>query len=100
MEIEKQIEENDLISKDISEDFLKKSAIEFMEILDQNRKEPALSITIDWADVNTARRLKAFLEGAAGKKQKRYAAIRATQEQHDEEPNVFNSGVKWIKIEE
>jgi hypothetical protein len=85
--------------KDISTEFLSLDSLEFRKFLREQRKEPALSIAIDWVDIPTARKLKAFLEdfGVLGK-QKRSATIRATQEQHDQEVNVFASGVKWEKV--
>jgi hypothetical protein len=85
--------------KDISAEFLSMDTFEFMDFLHTQRKEPSLSITIDWKDVSTARRLKAFLEdfNALGK-QKRSVTIRATEEQYKQELNVFASGVKWEKV--
>ena len=71
--------------------------VDFHAFLRENRKEPALSITIDWVDVHTARRLKAFLESAE-KGQERTATIRATEEQYKRELNVFASGVKWERV--
>lgn len=91
--------EHEPIPKDISAEFLSLSASEFMDFLRTQRKEPVLSIVVDWKDVSTARRLKAFLEDfSALGKQKRSATIRATEEQHDQEMNVFASGVKWEKV--
>lgn len=85
--------------KDISSEFLSMGVFEFSDFLITQRQEPALSITIDWVDVSTARRLKAFLEDfSALGKQKRFVAIRATEEQYKKELNVFASGVKWIKV--
>lgn len=85
--------------KDISAEFINMSVFEFMDFLRTQRKEPALSITIDWKDVPTARRLKAFLENSSALgKQKRSATIRATEEQYKQELNVFASGVKWEKV--
>ena len=86
--------------QDISAEFLSMSVNEFQDLLRSRRKEPALSITIDWKDVSTARRLKAFLEDSDAMScgQKRTATIYASQEQHDQERNVFASGVKWEKI--
>lgn len=91
--------EHEPTPKDISAEFLSMSVFEFMDFLKTQRKEPALSITIDWRDVWTARRLKAFLEDfdALGK-QKRFATIRATDEQYMQELNVFASGVKREKV--
>lgn len=91
--------EKESVPKDISEEFLSMDPFEFMDFLRTLRNEPALSITIDWEDIYTARRLKAFLEDfqALGK-QKRTATIKATEEQYQEEPNVFASGVKWEKV--
>ena len=87
-------------SKDISNEFLTTDIFEFMDFLKTQRNEPALSITIEWKDVPTARRLKAFLEDSrALGKQKRLATIRATEEQYNQELNVFASGVKWEKIQ-
>ena len=88
-------------SQDVSAQFLSMDATEFRDFLRTMRKEPSLSITIDWIDVATARRLKAFLEDfSALGNQVRTAAIRATRTQHDQELNVFASGVQWIKVEE
>lgn len=85
--------------KDISEEFLFMPWHEFHDFLRTQRKEPSLSITIDWIDSATARRLKAFLEDfSALGKQERSATIRATEEQHNQELNVFASGVKWEKV--
>jgi hypothetical protein len=91
--------EHESAPKDISEEFINMSWDEFRDFLRTLRKERSLSIIIDWVDVPTARRLKAFLEDfSALGKQKRTATIRATQEQHDQEMNVFASGVKWKKV--
>ncbi len=38
-------------------------------------------------------------EAVVGGKRKRFATIRATEEQYKQELNVFASGVKWEKIE-
>jgi hypothetical protein len=75
------------------------SPFEFMDYLRTQREVPALSIIIDWNDLLTARRLKAFLDdpNALGK-QKRSATIRATEEQYNQELNVFASGVEWEKV--
>ncbi len=85
--------------KNISSEFLNMSVSEFMDFLRTQRKEPSLSITIDWVNVPTARKLKAFLEDfSALGKQKRFAAIRATEDQYKQELNVFASGVKWERV--
>ena len=98
METPNQNFEHEPAPKDISEEFKNLPWHEFHDFLRTLRKEPSLSITIDWVDVPTARRLKAFLEDFSSlSKQKRSATIRATQEQHDQEMNVFASGVKWEK---
>lgn len=87
------------IPKDISAEFLNLDSSDFRSFLRTQRKEPALSIKIDWVDVPTARRLKAFLEDSSALgKQKRSAVIRATKEQHAEELNVFESEVEWEKV--
>ena len=87
--------------KDISSEFLNMSVEEFDRFLRTQRKEPALSIKVDWEDVWRARRLKAFLEDfdASPGHQKRSAAIRATEDQYKQALNAFASGVKWEKIE-
>lgn len=91
--------EREPVFKDVSAEFLSMSVFEFMDFLRTQRKEPALSITIDWIDVPTARRLKAFLEDSSALgKQKRSATIRATDEQYMKELNVFASGVKREKV--
>ena len=54
--------------RDITEEFLSMNSIQFMDFLRQVRREPALSIVIDWDDDDhrlteiTLTRLKAFLE--------------------------------------
>ena len=88
MEIFDQKIENEPAPKDVSAEFLSMSSFEFLDFLRTQRKEPALSITIDWKDVPTARRLKAFLEDFSTLgKQKRSATIRATEEQYRQELN-------------
>lgn len=86
--------------KDISNEFLTKDIFEFSEYLRTLRKEPALSITIDWKDQPTALRLKSFLESNKPTSQKRFASIRATLAQKMQAPNAFASRVKWIEIKE
>ena len=71
---------------------------EFLDFIRTQKNEPALSIIIDWIDEATAKRLKAFLESKSPG-QKRYATIRATEEQYNQALNVFASGVKWKKVE-
>ena len=88
--------EHEPAPKDISAEFLSMDTFEFMDFLRTQRKEPSLSVTIDWKDVPTARRLKSFLEG--GNEQERSATIRATDEQYNQEMNVFASGVKREKV--
>jgi hypothetical protein len=75
-------------------------SISFKKFLKENKREPHLHIEIDWIDIPTARRLKAFLEDSNTWKwkQKRTASIRATREQKNQESNVFESGVEWIEI--
>lgn len=94
--------ENEPSAKDISNEFLTMDSVDFFgKFLRSQRQEPFLSITIDWVDVPTARKLKAFLEDFNTRewnKQKRTATIRATQQQHDQEMNVFASAVKWEKV--
>lgn len=92
--------EHEPTPKDISSEFLNiLSWDEFDDFLTTQAGEPSLSITIDWKDVPTAERLKGFIEDShKPKKQKRYATIRATQEQHDRAVNAFLSGVKWEKV--
>lgn len=86
--------------KDISQEFLSLDVFDFKDFLRTQKDELALSINIDWIDIPTARRLKAFLEDSkALGRQKRLATIRATKEQYQQELNVFASGVKWIQIE-
>jgi len=89
--------EREPVPKDISQEFSDMDVMDFLSYLRKLKNEPALSITVDWKDAPTARRLKAFLENKPIG-QKRFAAIRATEEQHDQEPNVFASAVKWEKV--
>jgi len=70
------------------------------------RNEPEISITLDFDDLTKAEInpnwLKGFIEGSLGKKQKRSAVLRATEDQAKKPgvPNILASGVKWIKIDE
>ena len=84
--------------RNISEQFLSLDARDFGQFLRTVRNEPSLYVEIDWKDIWTARRLKAFLEMTKPNGQLRSAAIRATKEQRDLEHNVFGSGVKWIEV--
>lgn len=111
-QIKAESEQKESSPKDITSEFLSMSGIEFMDFLREQRKESALSITIDWDDQkfseNTLIRLKAFLEdsGALGCGQKRSAVVRATEEQKNgpilsksDCRNAFAFGVRWEKIE-
>jgi len=102
MESEKPHVEHEPTPRDISQEFLSMDWSAFHDFLRTLRDEPALSITIDWKDVPTARRLKAFLEDMRAKSrgQKRTATIRATEAQYMQELNVFASGVKREIVEE
>ncbi len=103
-------QEKEPIPKDISSEFLNMTVAEFLDFLRTQRKEPALSITIDWNDGMSEFipiRLKAFLEDpdCFTWKQKRSAAIKATEEQKNgsilslsNSRNAFASRVKFIKI--
>lgn len=93
--------EREQAPKDVSAEFLIMNSFEFTDFLRTLRNEPVLSIKIDWKDVPTARRLKAFLEDfSALGKQKRSATIRATEDQYNQELNVFASGVKWERVQD
>jgi len=112
--MERNLEQQDIIqSKDITEEFLAMDNIQFIDFLRQLKKEPILSIVIDWKDNNpyltetTLSRLKAFLEETKAKErgQKRQAIIRATEEQKNGPilsqsscQNAFASGVKWERV--
>ena len=83
---------------DVSSAFSTMSQDDFRIHLRTLRNEKALYLVADWSDVATARRVKAFVEQGGPAGQKRTAAIRATREQKELEPNVFSSGVDWIQI--
>ena len=97
-------------TKDVTEEFLDKNPMEFLDFLDNISEEPTLIIKIKWSEdmtEQTLRRLKAFLEDflTLGK-QKRTAVVMATEEQKEgsilSKPdcrNAFASGVKWEEIE-
>ncbi len=89
---------------DLSEDFLRLPAFDFLDKMRELRKTPSLKIYIDLSELTDkdkfviyARRLKAFLENTGG--QKRSATIRVKCEQISWEPNVFCSGVKTEKVD-
>lgn len=86
--------------KDISSEFLTMDSVDFYAFLRTLREAPALAIKVDWKDIFVARKLKAFLDDPRKpREQKRFATIRATEEQHNQELNVFGSGVEWEEIE-
>lgn len=88
--------------RDISQQFLEMRFDEWWDFLRSLRKEPSLSITVDYGNLDRAKRLKAWIEdfGALERNQKRIATIRATESQHKEAANIFASGVKLEKVEE
>lgn len=92
--------ENEPQPKDVSSEFLNMDSYEFRKFLRSQKDEPSLNIKINWVDVQTARKLKAFLndENASKWNQERTATIRATEDQKNQEVNVFESGVVWEKI--
>jgi hypothetical protein len=89
-----------IIPKDISEQFQNMDSIDFFDFLRTQKNESFLIINIDLSGVtdkilfrNKAIELKAFLEDSYSG-QRRVASIRCKKEQIDWEPNAFNSGVK------
>jgi hypothetical protein len=92
--------ENEPQPKNISKEFLQMDSSEFRKFIRSQKNEPSLHIEIDWVDASTARKIKAFLEdsNAYKRNQKRTATIRATEEQRNQEINVFESGVEWKQI--
>ena len=101
LELELDPKRENIIWKDISNEFLTLDTIQFLDFLKTQKDEPFLSINIKWRQRTDAIRLKAFLEDSKTTDigQKRSATIRATQEEHDLESNCFASGVKWEKVE-
>lgn len=101
---EKKIEKKEEpVPKDISTEFLAMTLDQFERFLRTQDKERVFLIKIDWQDIWSARRLKDFVgaaEAVVGGKRKRFATIRATEEQYKQELNVFASGVKWEKVEQ
>ena len=85
--------------KDISSEFLTMDSGDFYDFLRTLKEEPALAVKIDWKDIFVARKLKAFLEDPHKPlEQRRFATIRASREQYNQELNVFSSGVKWEEV--
>ncbi len=92
----------EITPKDISHEFETMDSLEFRAFLRSIRNIPSLSITTDFKSVNTPRSLKAFIDECEGpaksKGQKRFATVRATREQFEQDVNAFESGVKWEKV--
>lgn len=92
-------QERERAPRDVSREFLSMRYSQFEDFVRKEcQNDKAISICFDWVDVSMAIRAKAFLEDSSIEKEK-FATIRATQEQHDQEMNVFASGVKWEKVE-
>jgi len=98
-QIELQEQTKESKPKDISHDFITMDVYDFVKFIKECRNEPFLSIAIDWRDVSTARRLKAFVDQAS-RNQRRVAKIRATRSQMNLDVNAFASGVEWEEVEE
>lgn len=80
----------------------KYKSIELRKLLrsDEIAKLPAITLTLDYTNLDHAKWVKAFLEYPYPRTQKRTAAIRATESQMKEAANIFASGVEWIQVEE
>jgi hypothetical protein len=100
MDSEKPTPEFEQAAKDVTAEFLAMDYSSFKEYLKTIQSEPAISITINWDGIKMARKVKAFIEKDLPGGPKRYASIRATKAQKDQEPNVFTSGVQWIEVTE
>ncbi|MBU1146033.1 hypothetical protein KKD80_00590 [Patescibacteria group bacterium] len=91
--------EGEIEPRDISAEFLAMDSVDFLHFLRTLREAKALTIKIDWKDIFVARKLKAFLDDPRKPlEQKRFATIRATKDEHDQELNVFCSGVEWEEV--
>jgi len=91
-------QEDTLGSRDVSTEFTSMEATEWNSWTKKLDAE-ALSVTVDYTDKVTARRLKAWLESAP-ERQKREVTIRATKAQKMEAANEFASGIKWEEVAE
>lgn len=89
---EKASQETEVARIDVTEDFSFMSGTDFMQRLNELRKEPSLYIELDLTEMGAeefteridgySRRLKAFLEGNLS--QERKATVNITQGQYDE----------------
>ena len=79
--------------KNITDEFLQMDVFDFEDFVETLGNQP-LIIQIDWLGIDKARKLKAYASQYLNLK----ATIRATEKQHEEGWNVFNSGVHWEKI--
>ena len=70
------------------------------ELRQTSKSNPGLrfNITANWSGVEKARSAKALLDQYASRFNIESFTIRATRQQHDEDPNAFQSGVKWEEI--
>jgi hypothetical protein len=112
MSEDKRTEGEVIIPKDISSDIIKiiddpeEGVVPRTFLIDDYlrglRREPSLTLTMDWRGLAWARWTKAFLENgdALMRGQKRTATIRCTEQEKNEAANIFASGVKWINSEE
>ncbi len=108
MSEDKRTEGEPIIPKDISSDIIKiidapeedvvPRTFIIADYLRDLRREPALTLTMDWHGLAWARWAKAFLENgdALMRGQERTATIRCTEQERNEAANIFASGVKWI----
>lgn len=56
------------------------------------------NIVADWVDVNTARGAKAILDSWGSRLNIDSFTVRATHEQYMQDPNAFESGVRWERV--
>ncbi len=87
----------EITPKDISHEFEIMDELEFARFLRTVRDKQELSIITDFNNINTVRKLKAFVD-VPSPNQRRFAIVKATREQYEQDVNAFQSGVKWEEV--
>ena len=97
--MENSIERNS--GQDVGEQFNSLEFSEFISFLRERLKQdPSLrfSIEADWHSLEKTRSAKALFDQYGSRLHIDSITIRATREQHEEDPNAFASGVRWVEL--
>lgn len=94
-------ESSNVVDPEMLGELFNRDPYELVSFLREKLREDAslrFNIVANWVDVNTVRAAKAILDSWASRLNIDSFTVRATREQYMQDPNAFESGVRWEEV--